>query len=75
MKKLTAIVLVCMMFLAGCTTSTQYGECIGIQEDEVPTLKYKVSGLNIVLAVIFSETFFVPLVVLLADFKCPVEKR
>jgi predicted small secreted protein len=73
MKKLIALVLLVIM-VAGCTFNTEHGSCIGIQEQENPKYRYQVPAWNVVAAVIFVETLFVPLVVLLSDFKCPMEK-
>ena len=72
MKKILA--LVGLLALAGCEGSTQYGSCIGVGSTEQPKLRYDYSARNIVLAVIFSETLFVPLVVVLCDAQCPVGK-
>ena len=59
--------------LAGCTTRTQYGECVGIDDaDRIPTLHYKVETWNIIWAVIFFETIVVPIVVALDATYCPV---
>lgn len=69
MKKL--FVLLALMTFAGCQCSNQYGDCIGVADDPTPGVRYKVSVLNIILAVVFVETIFVPAYVILADLKCP----
>lgn len=74
MKKLMVVLLMCLM-LASCTSRTELGECIGIGDEETPTLKYKPSVGNIIVGAIFFETIIVPLVVLFTQIKCPVERR
>lgn len=69
------LVLLAVIALTGCTTSTAFGPCIGVNERERPNLDYNYSGLNIGLAVAFSETVVVPLVVVLDDIKCPVGEK
>lgn len=69
MKSVAAILIAAS--LSACTSSTEYGDCIGVAEDEDPTLSYSVDTGNIVLAVIFSEMIFPPLIVLLSETKCP----
>jgi hypothetical protein len=60
---------------AGCTTKTEYGECIGVLQDKKPDLEYKLSGWNTFLAIVFSETIVVPIVVVADEFQCPVGKK
>jgi hypothetical protein len=74
MKKSIAV-LALMALLAGCENSTKYGDCIGIGDEEQHNLHYRVSGLNVVMGVIFSETIVVPAVVLFSDLKCPTGVR
>lgn len=71
MKKLLCIALMTTM-LVGCTSKTEYGSCIGITEKENPTLHYKVSAWNVFLAIVFSETIIVPVLVLADEVSCPV---
>ena len=74
MKKL-AISLILVALLAGCTSSTNLGKCISINDKEQPGLVYKYNLWNIFLGFIFSETLIVPLVVVFGDYlKCPQEK-
>ncbi len=71
MKRLLGLLLL-ISFMSGCTSSTEHGECIGILDDPKPNLRYDYNGGNILLAIIFSETIVVPLVVVFDDLKCPV---
>jgi hypothetical protein len=74
MKKTIATALM-LMLLAGCTSRTGYGECIGAFDDKQPDLQYKVSGWNLALAIIFSETIVVPVVVVASETSCPVAAK
>lgn len=69
--KLLLLSLVALM-LAGCTTRTDLGPCVGLNDsDRNPTLIYKPSTKNIVLAVIFAETVVVPAIVATSELYCP----
>ena len=75
MKKLLLIALAAM-FLAGCTTRTEYGSCVGIHpDDHDPALRYKLDAWNLAMAVIFVETVVVPIVVIVDETYCPVGKK
>jgi len=69
MKKF--LVIMVLALLSGCTTRTEYGQCVGVIEDRDPKLVYKLSIWNTVLAIVFSETIFVPIVVLANSTLCP----
>lgn len=73
MKKLITFFLA-IAFLSSCTSSTKYGECVGINDAKNPKLIYRYDTTNIVLAIVFWETLFVPLVVVLNELQCPVDK-
>jgi hypothetical protein len=64
-----------LALLAGCTTRTEHGECIGAFDEKKPGLEYKTSGRNVFLAIVFSETVVVPFVVALNAFRCPVAAK
>lgn len=74
MKKIIAICALTALF-SGCTSSTQYGECVGVLQDKKPDLEYKLSIWNTLLAVVFSETVVVPIVVVANEHSCPVGKK
>lgn len=61
--------------LAGCTFSNDYGECIGLDDQEQPHLKYEISTWNIVMGVLFVEMLVPPVVVALEATKCPTGRR
>lgn len=79
-KVIGTVLLALTLFTAsGCRSSTEYGECVGVQDvddakREHPNLEYKLSVRNAVLGVIFVESVFAPLIWVLADFECPVSK-
>lgn len=78
MKKVIAVIAVILLavMLAGCTTSTSFGPCVGVDDsDRNPTLHYKLSVWNVILAVIFVETIVVPVVVVLDNTYCPIGKK
>ncbi len=61
--------------LAGCTQRTEYGACVGINDAQDPALTYKVSVWNAFLGIFLVETIIVPLVVVIDDLYCPVNKK
>jgi hypothetical protein len=73
MKK--ALLSICLLSLlammVGCTSSTQYGQCIGLGEEPDPRLNYKVSAQNLAVGLIFIETIIVPVFVAADQFYCP----
>lgn len=74
MKKTMAILFLAAA-LSGCTSSTEFGKCIGAFDDKDPKLTYKVSILNTVLAIIFVETIIVPVWVVVDEALCPVARK
>lgn len=74
MKKIL-LIAIAAMFLAGCTTRTQYGECVGIGDDKNPALHYKADVWNVFLGIVFVETVIVPLIVVFDETYCPVSAK
>ena len=67
------LILVSMLAMSACTSSTQYGKCIGILDDKQPNLQYEVSTNNIVWAALGTGLMFIPTgIVILEEIKCPV---
>ena len=76
MKRILAALLISTIFAAsGCVNETRYGNCVGLLEEKDPALVYNASVQNIVLAVVFSETIIVPIVVALDGIECPTAKK
>lgn len=73
MRKLAAAVF--LVLLVGCTSSTEHGPCIGAFDDRDPKLTYKVSVLNVFLAIIFVETIIVPIWVVVDETLCPIGRK
>lgn len=73
MKKMTALIL--MLVISGCTSRTQFGECIGLGEDKKPDLQYKLSAWNLAMGVIFVELIAPPILVAVNETFCPVGKK
>ena len=72
MKRIAILLLIAA--LAGCTTRTSYGECVGINQDQDPTLRYKVDVWNAILGVVFFEMIVPPVIVVANELYCPVGK-
>ena len=70
MKKFFIAALI-VLTLAGCTSETQFGPCIGAFDDKNPALTYKLSIWNTFLGILFSETIIVPVVVIANETHCP----
>ena len=71
MQKILLIALA-TVFLAGCTSRTEYGQCVGLGDDKNPALHYKVSVWNAFLGIVFVETVIVPIIVAVDELECPV---
>lgn len=74
MKKLLLISLL-LLTIAGCTSSTKYGDCVGIGDEKDPSLVYKVSTWNIIVGIFGIELIAPPVIVLVDEFYCPVRKK
>lgn len=66
------LVLVILLTISGCRTSTEHGECVGINDKKKDNLMYEISVRNVVLGIVFSESIFVPVNVIFYNFECPV---
>ncbi len=69
-----ALAILCWSFSA-CTSSTEFGACVGVGDDKNPELVYKVSKWNAFLGIIFIETIIVPIWILVDETMCPVARR
>ena len=59
------------LMLAGCTRSTEYGRCVGLNGEKDPKLTYEYSGKNIFVAVFFFQLIAPPILVALNGLECP----
>ena len=73
-KRTICLTIVALSVLA-CRTETEYGKCVGLNDQRDSTLVYRGSTRNIVIAVVFVETIFVPVIVALNEYACPVARR
>jgi len=73
MKKL--LVILALALLAGCTSRTEFGQCVGIAEDKDPSLIYKLSIWNMVLGLVFAELIVPPVIVVAEKLYCPTGKK
>ena len=74
-KVISSAVLALALLASGCTHETQFGECVGLWEDKEPGLKYELSVRNVVLATVFVQTVFVPIIVVAKEALCPVGRK
>jgi hypothetical protein len=68
-------VLLTATLLAGCTSKTEFGACIGLADDKDPALIYKVSKWNLFLAILGIEMIIPPIWVAVNQTYCPVGRR
>lgn len=73
--KTLLIILLLSLLLAGCTTSTAYGPCVGIADEKDTKLVYKVSAWNLLMGVFFWEIVIPPIVVIADEVQCPIGKK
>ena len=66
------IIMILVTMLAGCSSSTEYGRCVGVVDDRDPNLVYKLSAQNLAVAIIFFELIAPPVIVLADELYCPV---
>ena len=69
---LATVGLLILISFFGCTKETQYGSCVGINDEKNPALIYKYSEDNIIISAIFIETVVVPVIVIFNELQCPV---
>ena len=66
------IIMILVAMLVGCSSSTEYGQCVGVVDDRDPNLVYKLSAQNLAVAIIFFELIAPPVIVLADELYCPV---
>lgn len=66
------LLILAMLALAGCTSRTPHGECIGAFDEKDPKKIYKISGWNIAMGIVFFEMIVPPIVVIVDETFCPV---
>lgn len=73
MKRLYLILA--LSLLAGCTSHTEFGPCVGAFDEKDPHLVYKISGWNLGMGLIFFEMIIPPILVITDVTFCPIGKR
>jgi hypothetical protein len=74
MKRIVLAVMLAAV-LAGCTSRTEFGPCVGIGDDKDPKLTYKLSAWNLALAIVFIGVVIPPILVAVDETFCPVGKK
>lgn len=68
-----ALAIALALFAQGCTSSVKGVPCVGLMDTKKPGVEYELSIWNILVAVVFSETIIVPIIVAAKQYECPVE--
>lgn len=61
-----------VFILTACTSKTEFGRCVGIWDEQEPTLIYKPSVRNLFWGIVGLEIIYPPLDVAINKFYCPV---
>lgn len=69
------LILAALATLAGCTSHTEFGPCVGAFDEKDPKLVYKISGWNLAMALIFFEIIAPPIIVVVDETFCPIGKK
>ena len=69
---LAALVAVPVILYTG---STEYGDCVGLLDQQDTSLVYEVPVGNLIVGTIFIETVVVPVVIVGKELWCPVAHR
>lgn len=67
----TICLCLALLFATGCRTSNDNGVCVGVLDQKKPGVEYELSIRNVALAVIFSETIVIPVIVVAKLLECP----
>jgi hypothetical protein len=65
------VIVVMIMTLTACTSSNQYGKCIGVNDEPNPKLSYRYNVWNISMGIIFFGFVAPPLYVIFDEIQCP----
>lgn len=68
-------VLLLLFLIAGCTSNTEYGDCVGINDTKDIALIYEFSTFNIIVAILAAETIIIPSMVIFNCLECPIGKK
>jgi hypothetical protein len=73
--RIVLLVVGLLVILTGCTSKTEFGDCIGLADDKEPDLIYKVSAWNVFVAVVGIEMIAPPILVAVDETFCPVGRK
>ena len=71
----TLLLIFSLLILCGCTSKTEHGDCIGLNADKNPDLKYEYSVRNIFWGIVGFELIAPPLFVVFDQIQCPVGNK
>lgn len=75
MKRAIAMMLM-VTVLSGCTSATEFGQCVGMFEDKKQDLTYNISGWNAFVAVLGTSLLFIPTILVIKDQTfCPTGRK
>lgn len=74
MKRNIALLLV-LLVATSCASKTEFGDCVGLSDEQKPELIYKTSVRNVVIGAVFFQTIFTPILVGMNQFYCPVGRK
>jgi len=73
--RLVIFILGLAIILTGCTSQTQFGDCIGLADAKKPDLVYKVSATNLIVAILTFELIAPPVIVAVNETFCPIGRK
>jgi hypothetical protein len=74
-KKLVLMAVLMAALVSGCTSKTDFGQCVGAFDDKNPALTYKLDVGNAVVGVLFSGLILPPVLVIADETFCPVGRK
>lgn len=75
MKKFITALCIAGSLATGCDSRTEYGECVGVNDEKDPTLVYRTSKWNVTMGILFLSTIVAPVLVVFCELACPVAKK
>lgn len=71
----TLIIVSAVAVLAGCTSHTSYGDCVGAFDEKDPKLTYHLSAWNLFLGILFFELIVPPVIIVADETSCPTGSK
>lgn len=73
--RLTILTITICLLNTGCTSKTEFGQCIGILDERDPNLVYKVHVGNMVISLLGLELILPPVYWFSQYALCPIEEK